>query len=80
MMGSQERAFAPLPPVSLEDVIPPDHFDRQLERALDLAFVRDLVRGAGSNRHHMGQDLPRISRGGTGLSSPSSALSDQVSL
>jgi transposase len=46
MMGFKERDFGPLPPVSLEDLIPPDHFYRHLERTLDLAFVRDLVRNA----------------------------------
>ena len=52
MMGTKERAFAPLPPVSLEELVPTDHFYRQLERALDLGFVRDLVRTAyaGSGR------------------------------
>jgi transposase len=30
----------------LEDLVPPDHFSRHLERTLDLGFVRDLVRGA----------------------------------
>src|SRR5215204_2868246 len=45
MVGSKERAFAPLPPLTLEDLVPPDHFDRHLERSLDLAFVRDLVKG-----------------------------------
>jgi hypothetical protein len=35
-----------LPPVTLEDLIPPDHFYRHLERTLDLGFVRDLVREA----------------------------------
>ena len=30
--------------VSLEDLVPPDHFYRHLERTLDLSFVRDLVR------------------------------------
>ena len=44
MMGRKERAFAPLPPVTLEDLVPREHFYRHLERALDLAFVRDLVR------------------------------------
>ena len=44
MMGIKERAFGPLPPISLEDLVPPDHFYRHLERALDLTFVRDLVR------------------------------------
>src|SRR5215203_1669341 len=46
MMGSKERAFAPLPPVSLDDLVPPGNFYRHLERSLDLAFVRGLVRGA----------------------------------
>jgi transposase len=46
MMGIKERAFAPLPPVSLDDLVPPDHFYRHLERSLDLAFVRGLVRDA----------------------------------
>ena len=32
--------------VSLDDLVPPDHVYRHLERALDLAFVRDLVRDA----------------------------------
>ena len=52
MMGTKERAFPPLPPVSLEDLIPPDHFYRHLERTLDLGFVRDLVGEAyaGSGR------------------------------
>ena len=44
MMGSKERAFAPLPSVSLEALVPPDHFSRHLEQTLDLTFVRDLVR------------------------------------
>jgi hypothetical protein len=44
MMGKNARAFAPLPPVTLEDLVPPDHFYRHLERTLDLAFVRDLVK------------------------------------
>src|SRR6185503_21162338 len=46
MMGTKARDFAPLPPVSLEDLVPPDHFYRHLERTLDLSFVRDLVRDA----------------------------------
>src|ERR687895_1552152 len=46
MMGIKERVFSPLPPVSLEDLVPPDHFYRHLERTLDLAFVRELVGGA----------------------------------
>ncbi len=43
MLGSKERIFAPLVNVSLEELVPPDHFYRHLEHTLDLAFVRDLV-------------------------------------
>jgi transposase len=43
MMGSKERHFAPLMHVSLEDLVPADHFYRHLERTLDLSFVRELV-------------------------------------
>src|SRR5437762_6712446 len=31
--------------VSLDALVPADHFYRHLERTLDLSFVRDLVRG-----------------------------------
>ncbi len=44
MMGIKDRVFSPLPPdVSLEDLVPNEHFYRRLERALDLSFVRELV-------------------------------------
>jgi transposase len=43
MMGSKERHFAPLSPVSLEELVPHDHFYRHLERTLDLSFVREFV-------------------------------------
>src|SRR5215203_4824430 len=44
MMGKKVRTFTPLPrDVSLEDLVPKDHFYR-LETRLDLSFVRDLVR------------------------------------
>jgi transposase len=46
MMGIKEREFGPLPPVSLDDLVPLDHFSRHLERSLDLGFVRDLVKDA----------------------------------
>ena len=46
MMGQKDRSFAALPPVTLEDLVPTDHFYRHLERTLDLSFVRDLVRDA----------------------------------
>jgi transposase len=43
MMGSKERYFAPLIQVSLEELVPQDHFYRHLERTLDLSFVREFV-------------------------------------
>jgi transposase len=43
MMGTKVRAFAPLDTVSLEELVPPDHFYRHLDKVLDLGFVRDLV-------------------------------------
>src|SRR4028119_1855685 len=46
MMGRKERTFGALPPLTLEELIPADHFYRHLEATLDLDFVRDLVRGA----------------------------------
>jgi hypothetical protein len=49
-MGLKERDFAPLPPVSLEDPVPPDHFYWHLERSLDSGFVRDLVRDGSAGR------------------------------
>jgi hypothetical protein len=53
MMGTKIRSFAPLPrDVSLEDLVPDEHFYRRLERTLDLSFVRGLVGPlyAGSGR------------------------------
>ena len=44
MMGAKIRNFAPLPDLSLEELVPKDNFYRRLEAALDLSFVRDLVR------------------------------------
>ncbi len=45
MMGTKLRIFAPLTDLSLDRLVPCDHFYRRLDRALDLAFVRDLVAG-----------------------------------
>lgn len=50
MMGTKGRVFAPLPTVSLDELVPPNHFYRHLERSLDLGFVRDLVRDAYAER------------------------------
>ena len=44
MMGTKTRVFLPMVTVSLEDLVPADHFYRHVERTLDLSFVRDLVR------------------------------------
>src|SRR5215470_6566709 len=38
MMGSKVRRCAPLPNVSLEELVPQDHFYRHLDRKLDLSF------------------------------------------
>ncbi len=55
MMGNKDRHFAPLPrDVSLEGMVPEDHFYRRLEATLDLSFVRELVR-------------PLYAKGGRGL-------------
>ena len=43
MMGKKERQFAPLINISLEELVPADHFYRHLERTLDLSFVREFV-------------------------------------
>lgn len=43
MMGSKDRVFAPLVNVSLEQLVPADHFYRHLHKSLDLTFVRELV-------------------------------------
>jgi transposase len=44
MMGTKVRSIAPLPhDLSLEDLVPNDHFYRRLEARLDLSFVRELV-------------------------------------
>ena len=44
MMGTKVRRFGPLEHVTLENLVPKDHFYRQVERTLDLSFVRDMVK------------------------------------
>ena len=46
MMGTKERTVAALPPMTLEDLVPPDHCSRHLERTLALGFGRTLGRAA----------------------------------
>jgi hypothetical protein len=43
MMGTKQRNFVPLLQVSLEELVPHDHFYRHLERTLDLSFVREFL-------------------------------------
>src|SRR6266581_8417445 len=50
MMGSKERHFASLVNVSLEELVPQDHFYRHLERTLDLSFVRKFVQETYANK------------------------------
>jgi transposase len=45
MMGTKTRLFTPVPSVTLEDLVPADHFYRHVDRNLDLSFVRELVKG-----------------------------------
>ena len=44
MTGVKIRAFAQVPDLSLEELVPNDNFYRCLEAALDLSFVRELVK------------------------------------
>jgi hypothetical protein len=44
MMGIKPRNFYPIEAVTLEHLVPADHFYRHLDRMLDLSFVRNLVR------------------------------------
>jgi hypothetical protein len=46
MMGNKKRGFGPLPPVTLEYLVPTHHFYRDVERTLDLGFVHHIVRDA----------------------------------
>src|SRR5690242_1936639 len=50
MMGKKERHFAPLINVSVEQLVPQDHFYRHLERTLDLSFVREFVQESYAGR------------------------------
>ncbi|HEV2458426.1 MAG TPA: hypothetical protein VGS80_08670 [Ktedonobacterales bacterium] len=43
MMGATARQLRPVSAVSLDELVPADHFYRHLELVLDLSFVRDLV-------------------------------------
>src|SRR5712691_5185777 len=45
MMGSKARIYPPVSALSLEELVPADHFYRHLDRKLDLSCVRELVQG-----------------------------------
>ena len=42
-MGIKARIFAPVEHLTLEELVPQNHFYRHVDRALDLDFVRELV-------------------------------------
>ncbi len=44
MMGAKARLFRSVSAISLDELVPADHFYRHVDRVLDLSFVRDLVR------------------------------------
>jgi transposase len=44
MMGTKARLFTPVRALSLDELVPADHFYRHLDRVVDLSFVRALVR------------------------------------
>jgi len=50
MMGTKQRHFAPHIQVSLEELVPQDHFYRHVERTLDLSFVREFVHEAYASK------------------------------
>ena len=49
MLGHKARDFRLLTAVSLEDLVLVDNFYRQVERSIDLSFVRDLANEFYSN-------------------------------
>lgn len=59
MMGRKERTLGSLPPMTLEELVPADHFYHHLERSLGLIPGRDLVRHAYAERGRPSID-PRV--------------------
>ena len=43
MLGHKTREFKHHKSISLEDLVPDDNFYRQVERSIDLNFVRELA-------------------------------------
>jgi hypothetical protein len=61
MMGTKARVFTPISALSLDELVPADHFYRHLDHILDLAFVRDLVQDCATPLQR--QVLPRLIQG-----------------
>ena len=49
MLGHKVREFKPLTGICLEDLVPANNFYRQMERNIDLSFVRQLAAAFYSN-------------------------------
>ena len=56
MMGTKARNFTPVSALSLDELVPHDHFYRHLDRVLDLAFLRDLVQDEYTGSGHPSVD------------------------
>jgi transposase len=56
MMGKKAREFATHTAISVEALVPADHFYRHLEAKLDLSFVRDWARELYADRGRPGID------------------------
>jgi transposase len=50
MIGTKARIFTPITAVSLEELVPANHFYRRLDRVVDLTFVRTLVKETYAER------------------------------
>ena len=55
MLGQKPRLFKQHTAISLEELVPPDNFYREVEAKLDLSFVRDFV------QHHYASVMGRPS-------------------
>ena len=77
MMDTKSRIFAPQINVSLDDLVPQDHFYRYLDQKLDLSFVRSFVEQSCAQVITTGQNLKRLlqKRGWGRRPSPAAAVS-----
>jgi len=66
MMGTKQRSFVPLVNVSLEELVPQDHFYRHLEKTLDLSFVREFVRETYAGGGRPSIERARVFQAATG--------------